>query len=173
MRKIFALLIAAVLLALIVSCSTTQASDVEPVVREVKVSEFTTKEYTADKVYQMLERFVKDTYEDDKELKVTKDAEAKTILIQGYELDSNVGALAQDGYIVMDIKFEAKDDKAVFSLIFVDSYTYMQIGPLKKKTSQGITELGLKELDYQAQYIADHFQAALASYAYYVDNGLI
>ena len=108
MRKIVALLVVAVSLALIVSCSTTQASDVEPVVREVKISEFASKQYTADKVYLMLEKFVKDAYEGDKDIKITKDKDAGTILIQGYELDSNVGALAQDGYIVMDIKFEAK-----------------------------------------------------------------
>ena len=53
-------------------------------------------------------------------------------------------------------------DLAVISLIFIDSYTYMHIGPITKKTSQGITELGLRELDYQAKYVADSFQSGIA-----------
>lgn len=173
MKKLSVALLIAATLFVLVSCSTTQASDVEPVVREVKISEFTNKSYTADKVYAMIERFIKDTYEGDRGITVVKDLEAKTITIQGFELDANVGALAQDGYIVMDMKFEAKDDLAVISLIFVDSYTFMHIGPITKKTSQGITELGLRELDYQAKYVADTFQSGLATYAYYIDQGLI
>ncbi len=171
-RTIIAILVLAVLL-IAVSCSTTQASDVEPVVREVKISEFTAKEYDADQVYSMLDRFVKDTYEGDEDAKISYDKEAKSITVSGLELSSNVGAFAQDGWIVVDLKFEAQEDKAVFSMLFVDSYTYIQIGPIKKKSSQGITEFGMKTLDYQSQYIADQFQSLLGTYSYYLDNGLI
>ena len=173
MKKLSVALLIAAALFVMVSCSTTQASDVEPVVREVKISDFTAKTYPADKVYAMIERFVKDTYEGDRGITIVKEPEAKTITIKGFELDANVGALAQDGYIEMDMKFEAKDDLAVISLIFIDSYTFIHIGPITKKSSQGITELGLRELDYQAKYVADTFQAGLSTYAYYIDQGLI
>ena len=173
MKKLSVALLIAAALIVMVSCSTTQASDVEPVVREIKISDFTAKNYTADQVYSMIERFIKDTYEGDRGITIVKEPEAKTITIKGFELDANVGALAQDGYIEMDMKFEAKDDLAVISLIFVDSYTYIHIGPITKKSSQGITELGMRELDYQAKYVADTFQSGLATYAYYIDQGLI
>ena len=100
-------------------------------------------------------------------------SKAKSITVSGLELSSNVGAFAQDGWIVVDLKFEAQEDKAVFSMLFVDSYTYIQIGPIKKKSSQGITDFGMKTLDYQSQYIADQFQSLLGTYSYYLDNGLI
>ena len=173
MKRFTVVLMALAIIVFAVSCSTTQASDVEPVVREVKISEFTAKEYNADQVYSMLERFVKDTYGDDEDVKVSYDKEAKAITISGLELSSNVGALAQDGWIEVDLKFEAQDDKAVFSMLFVDSYTYMYIGPIKKKSSQGITEYGMKTLEYQSNYIADQFQSVLGTYSYYLDNGLI
>ncbi len=171
-RILFALLVFAVVMVT-VSCSTTQAADVEPVVREIKISEFTAKEYDADQVYSMLKRFIKDTYEDDEDSKVSYDEAMKSITVSGLELSSNVGALAQDGWIVVDLKFEAQEDKAIFSMLFIDSYTYIQIGPIKKKSSQGITEYGMKTLDYQSQYIADNFQSLLGTYSYYLDNGMI
>ena len=173
MKKTLVALLALAMIVIAVSCSTTQASDVEPVVREVKISEYTAKEYNADQVYSMLKRFVKDTYEDDEDVKVSYDEQAKSITVSGLELSSNVGALAQDGWIEVDLKFEAQDDKAVFSMLFVDSYTYMYIGPIKKKSSQGITEYGMKTLEYQSNYIADQFQSLLGTYSYYLDNGLI
>lgn len=173
MKKITVVLFALAVLALAVSCSTTQASDVEPVVREVKISDFVTKEYSVDQIYQIIERFVQDAYGDDKDLKISYDKDAKTALVKGMELDSNVGALAQDGWIVTDVKFEAKEDTAVISLLFVDAYSITYLGPIEKKTSQGITEYGLRTLDYQAQHIADWFQSAISSYAYYIDNGLL
>ena len=171
-RIVFALLVFAVVIVA-VSCSTTKAADVEPVVREIKISEFTAKEYDADQVYSMLKRFIKDTYEDDEDSKVSYDEAMKSITVSGLELSSNVGALAQDGWIVVDLKFEAQEDKAIFSMLFIDSYTYIQIGPIKKKSSQGITEYGMKTLDYQSQYIADQFQSLLGTYSYYLDNGMI
>lgn len=173
MKRFAVALLAIAMLIVAVSCSTTQASDVEPVVREVKISDYTAKEYDANQVYAMLERFVKDAYEGDEDVKISYDKDAKSILISGLELSSNVGALAQDGWIVVDLKFEAQDDKAIFSMLFVDSYTYIYLGPVKKKSSQGITEYGMKTLDYQSQYIADHFQSLLGTYSYYLDNGLI
>ncbi|MBR6235957.1 MAG: hypothetical protein IKR01_08955, partial [Spirochaetales bacterium] len=60
MKKIAVAIIIIVSLLVVVSCSTTQASDVEPVVREVRISDFVTKEYTADQIYQIIERFAKD-----------------------------------------------------------------------------------------------------------------
>ena len=173
MKKIAVVLFALAVVALAVSCSTTQASDVEPVVREVKISDYVTKEYSVDQIYQIIERFVQDAYGDEKDVEISYDKDAKTALVEGLEISSNVGALAQDGWIVTDIKFEAKEDTAVISLLFVDSYTIMHLGPIEKKSSQGITEYGLKTLDYQAQYIADWFQSAVSTYAYYIDNGLI
>ena len=173
MKRFAVALLAIAMLIVAVSCSTTQASDVEPVVREVKISDYTAKEYDANQVYAMLERFVKDAYEGDEDVKISYDKDAKSILISGLELSSNVGALAQDGWIVVDLKFEAQDDKAIFSMLFVDSYTYIYLGPVKKKSSQGITEYGMKTLDYQSQYIADHFQSVLSTYAYYIDNGML
>ena len=106
MKRFTVVLMALAIIVFAVSCSTTQASDVEPVVREVKISEFTAKEYNADQVYSMLERFVKDTYGDDEDVKVSYDKEAKAITISGLELSSNVGALAQDGWIEVDLKFD-------------------------------------------------------------------
>ena len=173
MKRITVALMALAIIVFAVSCSTTQASDVEPVIREVKISDYTAKEYDANQVYAMLERFVKDAYEGDEDVKISYDKDAKSILISGLELSSNVGALAQDGWIVVDLKFEAQDDKAIFSMLFVDSYTYIYLGPGKKKSSQGITEYGMKTLDYQSQYIADQFQSVLGTYSYYLDNGLI
>ena len=171
-RTVFALLAIAMLI-FAVSCSTTQAQDVEPVVREVKISEFTAKEYNADQVYNILERFVKDGYEDDEDAKIDYDKEAKTITVSGLELSSNVGPLAQDGWILVDIKFEAQDDLAIISFIFVDAYTITYIGPIERKSSVGITEYGLKTLDYQAQHLADYFQSIVSTYAYYIDNNVI
>ena len=173
MKKVAILLIAIVSLLAIVSCSTTQASDVEPVVREVKISDYTAKEYSQDQIYQMLERFDQDCYGDDKTVTISKDKDARTILVSGNELSSNVGPLAQDGWIVVDLKFEAKEDTAVISLLFVDAYSITYLGPIERKTSQGITEYGLQTLDYQAQYVADTFEYGIANYAYYIDNGLI
>ncbi len=173
MKRTVIAVLAIIMLIVAVSCSTTQASDVEPVVRNVKISEYTAKEYSTEQVYRMLEKFVKDTYEGDEDSKVSYDEAMKTITVSGLELSSNVGALAQDGWIVVDLKFEAQEDNAVFSMLFVDSYTYINIGPIKKKSSQGITEYGLKTLDYQSQYIADQFQSLLGTYTYYLDNGMI
>ena len=68
---------------------------------------------------------------------------------------------------------EAKEDTAVISLLFVDAYSITYLGPIERKTSQGITEYGLQTLDYQAQYVADTFEYGVANYAYYIDNGLI
>ena len=172
MKKIAVAIIIIVSL-LVVSCSTTQASDVEPVVREVRISDFVTKEYTADQIYQIIERFAKDAYGDEKDVTISYDKDARSIVVKGLELSSNVGALAQDGWIVTDLRLEAKEDTTVISLLFVDSYTIIYLGPIQRKTSQGITEYGLKALDYQAQYIADWFQSAVATYAYYVDTGTI
>ena len=104
MKRIAFVFIAIVLLLAVVSCSTTQASDVEPV---VKISDYTAKEYTPDQIYLMLERFVQDCYGDDKTVTISKDKDARTILVSGNELSSNVGPLAQDGWIVVDLKFEA------------------------------------------------------------------
>lgn len=173
MKKIAVAIIIIVSLLVVVSCSTTQASDVEPVVREVRISDFVTKEYTADQIYQIIERFAKDAYGDEKDVTISYDKDARSIVVKGLELSSNVGALAQDGWIVTDLRLEAKEDTAVISLLFVDSYTIIYLGPIQRKTSQGITEYGLKTLDYQAQYIADWFQSAVATYAYYVDTGTI
>ena len=173
MKKIAVAIIIIVSLLVVVSCSTTQASDVEPVVREVRISDFVTKEYTADQIYQIIERFAKDAYGDEKDVTISYDKDARSIVVKGLELSSNVGALAQDGWIVTDLRLEAKEDTAVISLLFVDSYTIIYLGPIQRKTSQGITEYGLKTLDCQAQYIADWFQSAGATYAYYVDTGTI
>ncbi len=173
MRKFLLILAALLSCVVIVSCATTAASDVEPVVREIDVNAFTTKTYTDEQIYQILERYVKDSFGTEKDLKVEYNKEQKAITVSGYELDSNVGPLAQDGYIIIDMKFEAKGGKAVFTILFVDSYYFMSIGPMKKKVSQGITELGLKELDYQAQYLADGLQSSIGTYTYYIDNGLI
>ena len=79
MKRIIVVFIAIVSLLAIVSCSTTQASDVEPVVREVKISDYTAKEYSPDQIYQMLERFAQDCYGDDDDVMITKDKDARRI----------------------------------------------------------------------------------------------
>ena len=173
MKKVAILLIAIVSLLAIVSCSTTQASDVEPVVREVKISDYTAKEYSTDQIYQMLERFVKDCYEGDEDVTITKDEDARRIDVAGLEFSSTVGALADDGWVVVDLRLEAKEDTAVITMLFVDSYSIIKMGPFETQKSQGITEYGLRTLDFQAQYAADQFQYAVSNYAYYIDNGLI
>ena len=173
MKKVAILLIAIVSLLAIVSCSTTQASDVEPVVREVKISDYTAKEYSTDQIYQMLERFVKDCYEGDDDVMITKDEDARRIDVAGLEFSSTVGALADDGWVVVDLRLEAKEDTAVITMLFVDSYSIIKMGPFETQKSQGITEYGLRTLDFQAQYAADQFQYAVSNYAYYIDNGLI
>lgn len=173
MKKAAILLIAIVSLLAIVSCSTTQASDVEPVVREVKISDYTAKEYSTDQIYQMLERFVKDCYEGDEDVTITKDEDARRIDVAGLEFSSTVGALADDGWVVVDLRLEAKEDTAVITMLFVDSYSIIKMGPFETQKSQGITEYGLRTLDFQAQYAADQFQYAVSNYAYYIDNGLI
>ncbi|MBR6084762.1 MAG: DUF4468 domain-containing protein [Spirochaetales bacterium] len=173
MKRIAVVFIIIVSMLAIVSCSTTKATDVEPVVREVKISDFTAKEYNADQVYQMLERFVKDFYDDDEDLMVIYDKDAKSIVVTGLEFSSTVGALAEDGWIIVSLKFEAKDDKAVITMSFVDAYSIIHIGPFETSKSQGITEFGLRTLDYQSKYAADEFQYAISSYVYYIDNNLI
>ena len=173
MKKVAILLIAIVSLLAIVSCSTTQASDVEPVVREVKISDYTAKEYSQDQIYQMLERFVQDCYGDDDDVMITKDKDARRIDVAGLEFSSTVGALADDGWVVVDLRLEAKEDTAVITMLFVDAYSIMRIGPIETRKSQGITQYGLATLDYQAQYAADSFEYLVANYAYYIDNGLI
>lgn len=173
MKKIALFFIVMVALLAIVSCSTTQASDVEPVVREVKISDYTAKEYSTDQIYQMLERFVKDCYEDDEDVTITKDEDARRIDVAGLEFSSTVGALADDGWVVVDLRLEAKEDTAVITMLFVDSYSIIKMGPFETQKSQGITEYGLRTLDFQAQYAADQFQYAVSNYAYYIDNGLI
>ena len=173
MKKAAILLTAIVSFLAIVSCSTTQASDVEPVVREVKISDYTAKEYSTDQIYQMLERFVKDCYEGDEDVTITKDEDARRIDVAGLEFSSTVGALADDGWVVVDLRLEAKEDTAVITMLFVDSYSIIKMGPFETQKSQGITEYGLRTLDFQAQYAADQFQYAVSNYAYYIDNGLI
>ena len=173
MKKIALFFIVMVALLAIVSCSTTQASDVEPVVREVKISDYTAKEYSTDQIYQMLERFVKDCYEGDEDVTITKDEDARRIDVAGLEFSSTVGALADDGWVVVDLRLEAKEDTAVITMLFVDSYSIIKMGPFETQKSQGITEYGLRTLDFQAQYAADQFQYAVSNYAYYIDNGLI
>ena len=173
MKKIAVVLFALAVVAFAVSCSTTQASDVEPVVREVKISDYTAKEYSPDQIYQMLERFAQDCYGDDDDVMITKDKDARRIDIAGLEFSSTVGALADDGWVVVDLRLEAKEDTAVITMLFVDAYSIMRIGPIETQKSQGITEYGLATLDYQAQYAADQFQYAVSNYAYYIDNGLI
>ena len=173
MKRIAVVFIIIVSILAIVSCSTTKATDVEPVVREVKISDFTAKEYSADQVYQMLERFVKDFYDDDADLMVTYDKDEKTIVVTGLEFSSTVGALAEDGWIIVSMKFEAKEDKAIITMSFIDAYSIVHIGPFETQKSQGITDYGLMTLDYQSKYAADEFQYAISSYAYYIDNNLI
>ena len=173
MKRAAFVFIAILSLLAIVSCSTTQASDVEPVVREVKISDYTAKEYSQDQIYQMLERFVQDCYGDDDDVMITKDKDARRIDVAGLEFSSTVGALADDGWVVVNLRFEAKEDTAVITMQFIDSYSMVSIGPFETQKSQGITEYGLRTLDYQSQYAADQFQHAVSTYAYYIDNGLI
>lgn len=167
-KLLFASLILVLLLA--VSCSTTKATDVEPIVREVKVSDYASKTYSADEVFKILEKFAKDYYEGEE---IVSDKEAKTVTIDELEFNSNVGPLAQDGYIVADIILTAQEDKAIICIQFVDAYTEVYLGPIAKKVSQGITEFGLKTLDYQANYVADSFSGVIGQYVYLVDNGYL
>lgn len=167
-RLLLASLVLVLLLA--VSCSTTKATDVDPIVREVKISDYASKTYTADDVYKVIEKFAKDYYDGEE---IVADKAAKTVTIDELEFNSVVGPLAQDGYIVADIILTAQEDKAIICIQFVDAYTEVYLGPIAKKVSQGITEFGLKTLDYQANYVADSFSGVIGQYVYLVDNGYL
>ncbi len=172
MKRIGFFLIAVMVVALAVSCSTTKVEDVAPFVREVDLKPYVSKDYDADQVYKMVEKFVKE-YEGDRGLSIEKDPENHTIKISGFEISALVGPLAQDGTVVVDQTYKAEANKATITFTFVDAYTVIYLGPIEKKSSQGVTDLILNEINREVDYIADSFAATISTYAYYVDNGYL
>ncbi len=171
MKKTSLVLIAVMMVALVVSCSTTKVEDVAPFVREVDLTPYVSKDYDADQVYKMVEKFVKE-YEGE-DLVVAKDPENHTIKISGFEIAALVGPLAQDGTVVVDQTYKAEANKATITFTFVDAYTTIYLGPIQKKSSQGVTDMILDQINREVDYIADSFAATISTYAYYVDNGYL
>ncbi len=173
MKKLFVLFIAVMAIFLVVSCSTTKAVDVEPFVREVDLKPYVSKDYDADQVYKMVEKYVDDCYADDKSMTIAKDPAGHSIKVSGMEISALVGPLAQDGYIVVEQAYAAEANKAIITFKFVDAYTTIMLGPIEKKSSQGVTDLILDEINRQVDYVADAFAAAISTYVYYLDNGYL
>lgn len=173
MKRISLLLIALMLIALVVSCSTTKVEDVDPFVRVIDLKEYVSKDYDADQVYKMVERFVNDAHEGDRGIAIVKDPDNHEIKVTGYDIDALVGPLAQDGTLVMDESYKAEANKVTITFTFVDAYTTIKLGPVEKKSSQGVTDIILDQINREVDYIADSFEAALVTYAYYIDNGYL
>lgn len=170
MKKFILASLALVMLLLAVSCSTTSVDEMEPIVEEFNISYYVDKSYTADQVYKLMEKFVRDLLHDEERI---NDKDARTVTVKGVKLDANVGPLAQEGTVVIDIVFQAVENKIIMTINFVESYYFVYMGPLKKPVNAGVTELGVKEVQYQSTYILESLATTLTKYTYLVDNYLL
>lgn len=142
----------------LVSCVTKAGTEIPPVSRIVEIDD---ADYPENLLWDFICIYADGMFGNQNSLQYVKNDEAKTITVNGFTFDSNVGFAAQNGDVEIRIDMEVKERKAICTINYIDSFGYLPFGPIKKKVSQGMTALGQKEYDYNCQLLLDAFENAI------------
>lgn len=156
MKKAFVLILSVFMIFLAVSCATTKGADIPDAVRVVEPIQIGEHPMDEASLWKALTLVMND-FELSEEIKA--DEASKTIFMNDIVLGSNVGALAQDGEVVVKGALHVEGDKVRVVVSFVDAYTFIQLGPISKKVSTGLTSLGMHEYELQTGWLLDAYES--------------
>ncbi len=173
MKKAFFALLVSLLTVILISCATTGGADIPPVSRTAQPESPENHEYSENLMWDFICRYADEMFGDMEACTISKDSASRSILVEGFNFDSNVGFAAQSGDVEVRIVISAEKGKAACTVSYVDSFSYIKLGPITKKVSQGMTELGRKAYDANCQWLLDAFEYAIQVIAqeYALDNG--